>query len=90
MVLLRLGPPTVPSWPSARDLVVTVEGEILRVRMGTRLSGLLEHWHYDTFRAHMGDGRSQPVWVTFVLGPTGQIAELRLGPGDDMAFRRTR
>jgi CubicO group peptidase (beta-lactamase class C family) len=56
----------------------------LRLRWGRR-TAMLEHWHFDTFRAPWearwrGEGR-----VTFVLGGSGEVERLELGGA---AFRR--
>jgi len=74
------------------DLVVETRTDGLWVVMGSnpQLTGGLSHWHYDTFRAHLGDGRSDPEWVQFVLGTSGRVAELRFGRGEGMVFRRVR
>ncbi|HEX5632887.1 MAG TPA: serine hydrolase, partial [Gemmatimonadales bacterium] len=75
---------TSPSLPLARyagryehpvwaDLQVEEEGDGLRVRYGSGPStrGSLEHWHYDTFLARLGDGRGNPEFVTFQLDAAG-------------------
>ena len=41
-------------------------------------AGPLEHWHYDTFRAALGDGRDAPLMVTFALDARGEPASLTL------------
>jgi len=63
------------------DIHVALEGDHLTFRMGTNpeTRGTLEHWSYDTFRAHLGDGRSNPMPVSFTVGPAGKATELRLG-----------
>ncbi len=78
---------THPVWG---DLVVRVEDDKLWGSMGTNreLQGPMSHWHYDTFRAQLGDGRSDPEWVRFVLGPDGDVTELRFGRGEGMVFKR--
>lgn len=62
------------------DIVIALEGEGLTFRMGvTRdLAGPLEHLHYDTFLARLGDGRDPLVRVVFVLDDAGAVAELRV------------
>ena len=67
------------------------EGEALRFSIGTNpiLRGPLRHWHYDSFRAELGDGRDSPVMVRFGLGADGQVAELWL-EGTEGEFGRVR
>jgi hypothetical protein len=71
-------------------LEVVEENGKLTARMGTesQLRGELVHWHYDTFRAHLGDGRSNPSWVRFVIDVDGRVTELRFGDGEGMVFTR--
>ncbi len=72
------------------DLVVSEIDGGLTAHMGveSQLRGALAHWHYDTFRLQLGDGRSDPGWVQFVLGRDGTVAELRFGAAGEMVFRR--
>lgn len=81
----------VYSHPVWGDLVVSEAGGTLSVRMGksSELRGPLTHWHYDTFRAHLGDGRAGPGWIRFVLDVNGAVSELRFGLGDGMIFEKT-
>jgi CubicO group peptidase (beta-lactamase class C family) len=78
---------THPVWGG---LEVVEENGKLTARMGTesQLRGELVHWHYDTFRAHLGDGRSNPSWVRFVIDVDGRVTELRFGDGEGMVFTR--
>jgi CubicO group peptidase (beta-lactamase class C family) len=78
---------THPVWGDV-SIVVDADQLILRVGTNEQTRGPLEHWHYDTFRAHAGDGRSDPMWVSFTLGSNGRVAELRLGVGGRSVFRR--
>jgi len=70
---------------------VEQEGEGLCFSIGTNpiLRGPLRHWHYDSFRAELGDGRDSPVMVRFGLGADGQVAELWL-EGAEGEFGRVR
>lgn len=72
------------------DVVITREGEGLSFRMGASpdLAGPLEHLHYDTFLARLGDGRDAPPRVVFVLDPDGGVAELRVPEYGLEGFRR--
>jgi CubicO group peptidase (beta-lactamase class C family) len=77
-----------PAWG---ELVIELKDGALGLRIGTNpeLRGPLLHWHYDTFRAALGDGRSEPVLVTFQLGPDGMVQELRIPEFDERGFLRT-
>ena len=39
----------------------------------------LEHWQYDMYRILLGLDPPPPFFLTFVIGPFGQVSELRLG-----------
>jgi CubicO group peptidase (beta-lactamase class C family) len=64
-----------PAW-GGLDIVAADGG--LRLVIGTNpvLAGPMEHWQFDTFRAHLGDGRDAPVLVTFELDASGSPAHL--------------
>ncbi|KPJ88849.1 MAG: hypothetical protein AMS18_13100, partial [Gemmatimonas sp. SG8_17] len=82
-----VGTYTHPVWG---DLVVGETGDGLTACMGmeNQLRGSLVHWHYDTFRIQLGDGRSEPDWVQFVLARDGTVSELRFGADGELVFRR--
>lgn len=61
----------------------------LRTGAGPQNLGPMRHWHYDTFRATLGDGRGGPTTVQFALGPDGKVARLLLEGSDEYAFTRT-
>jgi CubicO group peptidase (beta-lactamase class C family) len=62
------------------DIEISAASGTLRLRAGTNpmTSGPLEHWHYDTFRAALGDGRDAPTMVTFALDARGAPSHLTL------------
>lgn len=66
-----------PAWG---ELNVTLEGQVLTMRMGLSptLAGRLEHWHFDTFRTRLGDGRSGWTTVGFSTVLDGSIGALVL------------
>ena len=76
-----------PAWG---DLQVTHEAGALRVTIGTgpQSSGVLEHWHYDTFRCFLGDGRGGASYLTFVVDGSGKAAKVLLDGSDEYAFSR--
>ncbi len=67
-----------PIWGEA---VVELTADRLAFHMGTNpmLRGTLRHWHYDVFRAELGDGREAPPLVEFGLSLDGRVAEVRVG-----------
>ncbi|MBK7351007.1 MAG: serine hydrolase [Gemmatimonadetes bacterium] len=94
-------PDTRPSLPLAAyagryvhplwgDIVITLAGEALTFRMGvsSELAGPMEHLHYDTFLARLGDGRDPPPRVVFGLGGDGTVAELQVPDYGLEGFRR--
>jgi hypothetical protein len=78
---------THPAWG---DLQVTLENGTLRARLGVgaQNSGPLEHWHYDTFRVMLGDGRGGASYLTFVIDPQGKATKVLLDGSEQHAFTR--
>lgn len=78
---------THPAWGT---IVIAYENGRLNAKIGTspNSSGPLEHWHYDTFQATLGDGRDGTTPLQFVLGPDGKVAKVLIGGSDDYAFVR--
>jgi hypothetical protein len=59
--------------------VVTYENGALRLRTSSKQAGSMEHWQYDTFRVTWDAAWRGGPMVTFVLGPDGRPAEVRVG-----------
>ncbi len=78
------------SHPAWGTVVVTADGDRLRVQTGSNLGmrGTLEHWHYDTFRTSLGDGRGGKSYLNFQLDGEGQVSRVLLDGSDDYAFTR--
>jgi CubicO group peptidase (beta-lactamase class C family) len=74
-----------PAWGRVE---VALEGGTLSVSVGPspRNRGLLEHWHYDTFRTRPGDGRQGWLYLDFDTGQDGTVRALRFS--DTMLFAR--
>jgi hypothetical protein len=74
------------------DLTVTEENGTLRVHAGPAptMAGTLEHWHYETFRTKLGDGRGEWTWLTFSRAGDGRIRTvcLEMENSDACAFVR--
>lgn len=76
--------------PVYGDVTVTLVDGALRLAMGPlpQNAGMLEHFHYDTFRARMGDGRNGWTYVTFRLSQQGHVAAIRLQDASTLEFVR--
>ncbi|MBX6363389.1 MAG: serine hydrolase [Gemmatimonadetes bacterium] len=57
---------------------VQLRGDSLRLAYGKGVVGTLEHWEYDTFRAHLEDERQDPILVTFLPDGAGGVSAVRL------------
>lgn len=58
-------------------VTVTHERGQLVMRRGAR-SGVLEHWHYDSFRARWADAWQGTSMATFIVGPRGTPDRLEI------------
>jgi CubicO group peptidase (beta-lactamase class C family) len=76
-----------PAWGS---LLVTVEAGALHMHIGSHpmMRGPLQHWNYDTFRATLGDGRSNPNTLSFQLDGAGKVRRVLFDGSDNYAFTR--
>ena len=54
--------------PLRGTVEVTAEGDRLKIRYGPGFTGLLEHWHYNTFRAKWAADWRGSTLVNFTLG----------------------
>ena len=70
---------------------VTREDGALALHIGPAATqaGRLVHWHYDTFRTKLGDGRAGWTYVTFRLDAAGSVRALRLDDSDAFEFVRS-
>jgi CubicO group peptidase (beta-lactamase class C family) len=72
------------------DATVKVENGKLVVRYGPTFEGDLEHWQYDTFRAHWRNERLGTSLITFVLDARARVTEMDVeGLADFTAVRDT-
>ena len=78
---------THPVWG---DLVITEDAGTIKVRMGPKPenSGTLEHFHYDTFRSFLGDGRSGANYFVFQVDGEGKANRVLMNGDDAYAFTR--
>jgi hypothetical protein len=53
----------------------------LTFRYGPGLVGKLEHWHYDTFRAHWEAKWRGTALATFILDSKGQPSQVEVSGG---------
>ncbi|MGH9898304.1 MAG: serine hydrolase [Pyrinomonadaceae bacterium] len=73
------------------DLNITLEANKLVLRFGKpQWQSDLEHWQYDTFKAHWDDPLVREGKVTFVLTPQGKADEVRfdMTGGANYPFKR--
>ena len=80
---------TTPTLPAGRYAgtysdelygTITVSGDSeMRLHYGPGLTGRLEHWHYDTFRAHWDAEWRGSTDVTFRIGADGEVSTLEVG-----------
>ena len=72
------------------DLVIELAGDSLVMPMGaaSELRGPIRHWNCDTFRAELGDGRSPPTLLQFIVDPGGLVTELRVPHFAAASFHR--
>ena len=64
--------------PTFGEVVVTARDGALQLAFGKEYVGTLEHWHYDTFRAHWSNENRDPSTVVFSPDGTGGVAAVRL------------
>jgi hypothetical protein len=78
---------THPVWG---DATVTVDGDALTVRLGTspQARGRIAHWHHDTFRGALGDGRGGATTFLFQLDQAGRVARVLMEGSERYAFVR--
>lgn len=64
------------------DVSVAHEGDhlVLHWSHSPALTADLEHWQYDTFRAHMRARHIADAFVTFSLGPDGKVDRVSMVP----------
>jgi CubicO group peptidase (beta-lactamase class C family) len=65
--------------PLFGELVVSETPDGLRADLGPGRPGTLEHWSYDTFRLRFDARWRGSTLGTFVLGPDGKVAFVRIG-----------
>lgn len=73
--------------PLAGEATVSKTDEGLRLSLGPRLAGNLEHWHHDVFRVSWDRKWQGKSFVSFHLGIEGEVESLDI---EGLAFRHTR
>ncbi len=73
------------------NVIVDLANGVLTVHIGplAEQAGRLEHWHFDTFRARLGDGRGGWTYFTFRLAADGTVRGIRLEDADSFEFTRS-
>jgi len=76
--------------PVYATLNVRIQNGVLAVNLGplAQNAGTLEHFHYDTFRARLGDGRHGWTYFTFRTGGDGAVAAIRYRDSPALEFTR--
>jgi Domain of unknown function (DUF3471) len=70
------------------DVVVRVEGDALQLSFGPNWRGVLEHYHYDSFRVRFDTPVLPPVPVTFRIGGNGKVELVQLDMAGVAEFRK--
>lgn len=60
----------------------------LRLNLGGKTAGRLEHWHYDVFRVVPDNPANPDLFLTFTVGADGAVGTLQLGGLGAFARRR--
>ena len=78
--------------PVYGDLKISAVDGKLHMQFGPRPenAGTLQHWHYDTYRVKLGDGRYGSSDVVFRTGADGRVAAVRLFDDNSEAFEFVR
>ena len=78
---------THPVWG---DVVIAQDGAALRASLGPNAAnaGSLAHWHYDTFRAFLGDGRGGASYLQFQLDGNGTVSRVMMNGDNGYIFTR--
>ena len=59
-------------------MTVREENGVLSFDFGPSRRGMLEHWHFDTFRSHPSNPALEDGTFQFRLDPTGAVAEVQM------------
>jgi hypothetical protein len=70
------------------DLTIREEGGKLALSFGPTWNGVLDHWHFDTFRVRFATPVLPPVPVTFRLNAAGKVDEVELDMAGIAQFKR--
>jgi len=71
------------------DLTIREENGKLALSFGPTWNGVLEHWHFDTFRVRFDTPVLPAVPVTFRLNAAGKVAEVELNMAGLAVFKRS-
>jgi hypothetical protein len=67
---------------------VRLDGDTLRLALGTRGEVALTHWHYDTFQASWPTKGMRPNLVTFTIDARANVTGMVIDAEGDITFRR--
>ena len=76
--------------PVYGDLKISAADGVLRMQFGPmpENAGTLQHWHFDTYRVKLGDGRYGWNMISFGMAPDGSIRTVRMDDSPDFEFTR--
>ena len=57
---------------------IRIENGVLTLKVGPAFVGVLEHWHFDTFRARWEDAQLGRAWVESRLNRQGKVEEMEV------------
>ncbi|MBX7174241.1 MAG: serine hydrolase [Pyrinomonadaceae bacterium] len=60
------------------DMKVTFENGKLKAKFGTYFNGILEHWHFDTFRVKWEDEMQGEGFISFKLNSQGKVDTMNI------------
>ncbi len=72
--------------PFYGDADAWIEDGQLHFRFVSDIEGPLEHWHFDTFRAHWEHPRYGKNFLTFLLDASGKVDRVRFPPEWDTSY----
>jgi CubicO group peptidase (beta-lactamase class C family) len=77
-----------PLWGDLEILSQRDGSLVLKMGSNPLLTGRLTHWHYDTFRVELGDGRGGANYFDFQRGADGSVSSVRMDGSEEYRFER--
>jgi CubicO group peptidase (beta-lactamase class C family) len=67
-------------WYGAMSIAKVEDRLVMDFKHSPGMVGDMEHWQYDTFRVTWRDRGVEPAYVTFALGPGGEVERISMRP----------